>query len=100
MRVLFSAKDKGQTNNQLPRLQRLRACGCAVHGHQRTRLHAKVLIMERRVVVGSCNFATASQSNVECGVALLNLPEAVAIERREWFERLFNATIRLEETSG
>ena len=34
VKLMFSRKDKGITNNQGPRLQRLRGCGCEVRGHR------------------------------------------------------------------
>ena len=91
VQLVFSGRDKNTTNSQIPRLQQLRACGAEVRAHKGSRLHAKVLLTEREILIGSCNFTSASQANVERGVRLQDLSEATAIAQKEWFGRLFGA---------
>ncbi|CAK0865466.1 unnamed protein product, partial [Prorocentrum cordatum] len=100
VRLVFSGRDKALTNNQGPRLQRLRACGCEVRAHKGSRLHAKVMMTEREIVLGSCNFTTASLSNVERGVSLQELSEGAVLEQKEWFEQLFEAAALFKDGIG
>ena len=55
---------------------------------------------DREVIVGSCNYTDASQSNVERGAAARLLPEAAVIQQKEWFERLFEATGKFNDGLG
>ena len=100
MRLMFGGRDKGLTNNQGPRLQRLRACGCEVRMHRGSRLHAKVLLTEREVVIGSCNFTAASLANAERGVRLSQLSERELIGQKEWYDALFEAAVPFKEGIG
>ena len=100
VRVVFSGRDKGLTNNQGPRLQRLRSCGCEVRSHRGSRLHAKVLLTEREVVIGSCNFTAASMANAERGVRLSQLSERELIGQKEWYDALFEAAVPFKEGIG
>ena len=100
MKLTFSLRDKGTTNNQVPRLQRPRSSGCEVRGHKGSRLHAKVLMTEREIVIGSCNFTTASQANTERGVLLHELAEEVLLVQKHWFEGLFDAAAPFTEGIG
>ncbi|CAK0832649.1 unnamed protein product, partial [Prorocentrum cordatum] len=100
VRLVFSGRDKALTNNQGPRLQRLRACGCEVRAHKGSRLHAKVMMTEREIVLGSCNFTTASLGNVERGASLQELSEETVLEQKEWFEQLFEAAAPFKDGIG
>ncbi|CAK0835569.1 unnamed protein product [Prorocentrum cordatum] len=100
VRLVFSGRDKALTNNQGPRLQRLRACGCEVRAHKGSRLHAKVMMTEREIVLGSCNFTTASLGNVERGASLQELSEETVLEQKEWFEQLFEAASPFKDGIG
>ena len=100
VRVLFSGRDKALANNQTPRLQRLRACGCEVRAHKKSRQHAKVLLTERAVVLGSCNFTSASMANTERGVLLRGLPEEELISQRQWYEQLWEAAAPFRDGIG
>ena len=97
---MLGGRDQCLTNDQGPRLQRLRGCGCEVRGHKGSRLHAKVLMTEREVIVGSCNFTSASQDNVERGVLVQELAEETLLGQKDWFERLFDAAIPFTEGLG
>ena len=100
VRIVFSGRDRGLTNNQGPRLQRLRACGCEARAHKGSRLHAKVLMTEREIVIGSCNFTTASLANFERGVRLQQLSEQELIAEKEWYEKLFEAAAPFKDGIG
>ena len=100
VRIVFSGRDRALTNNQGPRLQRLRACGCEVRWHKGSRLHAKVLMTEREIVIGSCNFTTASLANAERGVRLQELTEAELLAEKEWYEQLFEAAAPYKDGIG
>ena len=52
-------------------------------------LHAKVLWTERVLMLGSCNFTTASQANVEL-VAVLRASEKGAQRMREEFAAVWD----------
>ena len=98
--LMYSGKDKQLTYNQAPKLQRLRSSGCGVRAHQGNRQHAKVLMTEREMILGSCNFTTASQGNIERGVLLQDLAEEVLLAQKQWFEGLFDAAIPFMEGIG
>ena len=102
VRVLFSGRDKGLTNNQTPRLQRLRACacGCEVRAHKKSRLHAKVLLTEQAVVLGGCTFTSASLANAERGVLLRGLSEEELIGQGQWYEQLWEAAAPFRDGIG
>ena len=88
------------TNNQGPRLQQLRSRGCEVRAHKGSRLHAKVLTAEREIVIGSCDFTSASQANAERGVRLQELSEETVLAQKEWFEKLFGAAVPFKDGIG
>ena len=100
VKLVSSGRDKGLTSNQAPRLQRLRGCGCEVKAHKGSRLHAKVLRTERAVVIGSCNFTAASQTNEERGVVLEGLGEQEMLSQVSWFDRLFEAAAKFTDGIG
>ena len=100
VRVLFSGRDKALTNNQGPRLQRLRACGCEVRAHKGSRLHAKVMLTEQVVVLGSCNFTTSSVANAERGVLLRGLTAEQLLEQRQWYEQLWEVAAPFKDGIG
>ena len=82
------------------RLRRLRACGCEVRAHEKSRLHAKVLLTEQAVVLGSCNFTSASLANAERGVLLRGLSEEELIGQRQWYEQLWEAAAPFRDGIG
>ena len=100
VRVMFSQRDRNTTNNQGAQLQRLRGCGCEVRGHRSSRQHAKVLMTEREIVLGSCNFTEASLANSERGVLLHELAEDVMLAQKDWYDRLFDAALPFREGLG
>ena len=91
VRVLYSGRGEALTIVQAPRLRRLRACGCEVRAHVGAPLHAKVMLTEQVVVLGSGNRTAAGEAHSERGVSLRGLPEQQLREQKEWFERLFEA---------
>ena len=96
VRVLYSGRDEAMTLLQVPRLRRLRACGCEIRGHVGAPLHAKVMLTEQVVVLGSGNRTAAGEAHSERGVSLRGLPEQQLREQRQWFEQLFEAAGPLE----
>ena len=91
VRVLYSGRGEALTIVQAPRLRRLRACGCEVRAHVGAPLHAKVMLTEQVVVLGSGNRTAAGEAHSERGVSLRGLPEQQLREQRQWFEQLFEA---------
>ena len=100
VKLMFSGRDKGLTNNQGPRLQRLRSCGCEVRAHKGSRLHAKVLLTEKEIVIGSCNFTSASLANAERGARLAELSEQELVGQKQWYDALFEAAVPFKEGIG
>ena len=99
VKLIFSGRDRHLTRNQEPRLQQLRASGCQVRAYQRVRCHAKVVICDDWIVVGSCNLTEASQGNVERSVVLeMNSEERELNER--WFEALFDSASPFDGGQG
>ena len=92
VRVLYSGRGEALTIVQAPRLRRLRACGCEVRAHVGAPLHAKVMLTEQVVVLGSGNRTAAGEAHSERGVSLRGLPEQQLREQRQWFEQLFEAS--------
>ena len=80
VRLMFSHQDRTLTRNQMLRLQELRGVGCDVRAWKRGRMHAKWLIADAVLVVGSRNLTEASQANLERGVRLRGLPAAEVAE--------------------
>ena len=91
VRLIFSSRDRKLAPNQIPCLQQLRSRGCEIHEHKGSRLHAKWLMTERGVLLGSTNFTGASQSNVERGVLLTGLTEREMRAEQGWYEQLFES---------
>ena len=100
MRIIFSGGDKLQTRNQVPCLQRLRSRGCEIRAHQGQRLHAMVLMTERGMLLGSTNFTTASQRNMERGVVLSGLGEDAMLAEQGWFDRQFGRGAKFTDGMG
>ena len=71
-----------------------------MRAHKGSRLHAKVLMTEREIVIGSCNFTTASFANTERGVRLQELTEAELLAEKEWYEQLFEAAVPFKDGIG
>ena len=100
MRLMFGGRGWGLTNNRGPRLQMPRGCRCEVRALKDSRLRASVLMTDLEVVIGSCNFTTASQSNTERGVLLHELAEETLLAQKAWFEQLFEAAIPFKDGLG
>ena len=81
-------------------MQQLRSKGCEIRALQGQRLHAKVLMAERGMLLGSTNFTTASQRNVERGVALYGLGEEIRLAEQSWFDHLFGRGVKFAEGMG
>ena len=99
VKFIFSGRDRHLTRNQEPRLQQLRAAGCQVRAYQRVRCHAKVVMGDNWIVVGSCNLTDASQGNVERSVVYeMGADERELNER--WFENLFDSAAPFDGGQG
>ena len=97
---MFSHQDRTLTRNQMLRLQELRSVGCDVRAWTRGRMHAKWLIADAVLVVGSCNFTEASQTNLERGVRLRGLPAEEVAEEIADFEAYFDQCQKFAEGIG
>ena len=100
VRLMFSHQERTLTRNQMLRLQELRGVGCDVRAWTRGRMHAKWLIADAVLVVGSCNFTEASQPNLERGVRLRGLPAAEVAEEIADFEAYFDQCQKFAEGIG
>ena len=100
VRVLVSGFDLDLSESQGLQLERLKSCGCEARAYFERRLHAKVLMTEREIVIGSCNFTTASLANTERGVRLQELTEAELLAEKEWYEQLFEAAVPYKDGIG
>ena len=97
VRLMFSHQDRTLTRNQMLRIQELRGVGCDVRAWKRGRMHAKWLIADAVLVVGSCNFTEASQTNLERGVRLRGRqPDEIAEEIAD-FEAHFDKCTNFAE---
>ena len=63
-------------------------------------MHAKWLIADDVLVVGSCNFTEASQRNLERGVRLRALPAEEMADEVEQFDSYFERCTRFAEGLG
>ena len=63
-------------------------------------MHAKWLIVDAVLVVGSCNFTEASQAYLERGVRLRGLPAAEVAEEIADFEVYFDQCQQFAEGIG
>ena len=101
VKLMFSGgADRNLTRNQTLRLQELRQLGCDVRAWTKTRMHAKWLIADAVLVVGSCNFTEASQTNLERGVRLRSLPAEEIAEEIADFEAYFDQCTKFAEGIG
>ena len=100
MHIVSSGRDKMQAKNQAPRMQQLSSRGCEIRAHQGQRLHAKWLMTERAILLGSTKFTKASQSNVERGVVLTGLDEETIASQQHWFDRLFKGGAKYTDGMG
>ena len=75
----------------------LRQLGCDVRASTKTRMYAKWLIADAVLVVGSCNFTEASQTNLERGVRLRGLPAEEIAEEIADFEAYFDQCTKFAE---
>jgi len=89
VRLLVSGFDLDLSVNQGMLLERLKFCGCEVRAYFVRRLRAKVLMTEREIVVGSCNFTVGSQVNVERSVVLRYEQASDLADEAEWFHELY-----------
>ena len=89
----MSGFDLDASPTQGAQLERLKFCGCDVRAFFGRRLHSKVLMTEREVVVGSCNFTGGSQLNVERGVALRYDSPGDLVDEVEWFDQLYRDSV-------
>ena len=71
-----------------------------MRAHKGSRLHAKVLLTEKEIVIGSCNFASASLAKAERGVRLTELSEQGLVGQKEWYDALFEAAVPFKEGIG
>ena len=99
VKLMYSHSDRNTTKNQQSRLQALRSVGCQVRGWRGSRLHAKWLIADAVLVVGSCNFSEASAANVERGVRLFLSPQDQK-EEEEVFDQYFAMGLPFNEGIG
>ena len=93
VRIVVSGFDLDASPTQGAQLERLKFCGCDVRALFGRRLHSKVLMTEREVVVGSCNFTGGSQLNVERGVALRYDSPGDLVDEVEWFDQLYRDSV-------
>ena len=101
VKLMFSGgADRNLTRNQTMRLQELRQLGCDVRAWTKTRMHAKWLIADAVLVVGSCNFTEASQTNLERGVRLRGLPAEEIAEEIADVEGYFDQCTKFAEGIG
>ena len=100
VQLMFNNSDKSLTRNQTLRLQELRGVGCDVRSWRNGSLHAKWLITDAVIVVGSCNFTEASQSNLERGVRLRGLPAGEIAEEIADFEAYFTQCTNVVQGLG
>ena len=77
----------------------MRASGAEVHWHRAARLHAKWLLADGTLIMGSCNFTEASQRNLERNVRL-ELGAWTQAELEEEYNTLFQAGERFIEGLG
>ena len=99
VKLIFSGRDRHLTRNQEPRLQQLRASGCQVRAYNRVRCHAKVVLTDSYVVVGSCNLTEASQGNVERSV-VVQLSSDDRELNEHWYDSLFDTASPFDGGQG
>ena len=100
--MLVSWRDNWFPADQLPLLQLVRASGVEIRGHRAARLHAKWLLADSTLILGSCDFTEASQQHLERGVRL-ELDGGLREEQEAEFDDLFRTGERFTEevsTSG
>ena len=90
VKLMFSHRDRGMTRNQESRLQQIRAAGGHVRGLDTPRLHAKWMLADATLIVGSTNFTEASLSNVERAAVVTGLSPAQLASEASWYDRLFD----------
>ena len=73
---------------------------CDVRAWKKGRLHAKWLIADAVLVVGSCNFTEASQANLERGVHFLGLPAREIAGEIADFDAYFTQRAKFVEGIG
>ena len=60
-----------------------------VAAHKKSRLHAKWLLADATLILGSTNFTEASLMNVERNVIIQGLPAEQLAAEVSWFDQLF-----------
>ena len=81
-------------------MQQLHQCGAQVRLYGVRRQHAKILIADRELIMGSCNFTMASQHNNERNVYFPHLLEALFQSETEAFNQVFNASSEFAGSIG
>ena len=99
IRIAFSGRDLRTTRNQESRLQQLRAAGAEIRG-SRTRLHAKWLLADDVVVVGSSNFTHASSTNIERNAVITNMSRNQLDEEISFFQEVWDASAPFTDGLG
>jgi hypothetical protein len=100
VKLFFSYNDRLQTKNQIAQLQVLRSCGCSIRAWRGCRMHAKWLLTERVLILGSCNFSTCSQRNVERGCRISGLGADEIADEAAVFDQYFELCSPFEEGLG
>ena len=81
-------------------MQELRAKGCDIRAWALGRLHAKWMIADDVIVVGSCNSTESSQNNLERGVRLRRLTAEAIGEEIATFDAYFERGVRFTDGLG
>ena len=63
-------------------------------------MHAKVVLTDKEIVLGSCNFTEASLRNLERGVLIRGLSDAELSAQHDWFMDHFNGGERFQGGVG
>ena len=96
VRAIFDKNmlNSNQTRNQRPAAIQLRANGVKIRTGPSGRVHAKVLLTDSTIMLGSTNWAAASQQNEEWSVAI-EPTLAGARASRDRFEKHWGASNEL-----
>ena len=100
VKMLYSHQDRRSCKNQSQCCQELVAAGCHVRGHKGPRCHAKWILGDDVLVLGSTNFSNASQLNVERGVRMRGVPPADLDHMRKQFDDMFEGAHVFESGVG
>jgi phosphatidylserine/phosphatidylglycerophosphate/cardiolipin synthase-like enzyme len=89
----------GSCLNVRPAIQQLIAHGVVVKLHRQRRLHAKWLLADKFLIVGSCNATKASQGNEERGV-VVQMSASDLIAELARFNLLFDSATAFEDAQA